>query len=157
MNERSLNSYLKAIYVLEESRQEASTINIARALNIASASVTEMIKKLAAVNYVTYSPYHGVTLTGKGKYLARKCIRKHRLLETFLKNILKLKNKETYTQAAALEHSLSDTADQQLCIFLSRPKEDPLDHRYIPHCIKKISCGQCLKENHGKVGKPEIY
>ncbi len=148
MEEKSFNSYLLAIYLLEESGAEPSTIVIARSLKIQPGSVTEMLKKLAAQGYVNYLPYQGASLTGKGNEAAKKIIRKHRLLETFLKNTLKIEDKECCRQAAALQHSLSDTADQQLCIFLHRPLEGPVDHGSIPHCTKKISCGQCLKSNN---------
>lgn len=157
MDNRSLNAYLKTIYVLEETKTAASTANIAKALDITPASVSEMLQKLAKENYVSYSPYHGVQLTVKGKEIATKAVRKHRLLEAFLKNTLKLKdNNEVRRQAGELVHSLSDKADQQLCIFLSRPKEDPVDRGEIPHCTKRITCEECLKENHGKVGKPSF-
>ena len=156
MDEKSLNSYLKTIYVLYEAKIPTSTVSIAKALNVKPGSVTEMLQKLAKEGYVSYSPYHGAELNEKGKNIAKKIIRKHRLLEAFLKNILKLDDDEVRKQASELLHSLSDHADQQLCIFLSRPTEDPVDHGDIPHCTKKISCNQCLKENHGKIGKPDF-
>lgn len=157
MDEKTKSVYLKTIYLIEEKGGKATTLNIANQLKIKSASVTEMLQKLAKENYVSYSPYHGVVLTKKGARTAKKIIRKHRLLETFLKNTLQLSNKEVCEQAGHLGHSFSDNADQHLCIFLNRPKEGAVDHGNIPHCTKKISCGQCLKENYGKVARPNIF
>ncbi len=156
MDDKSTSAYLKAIYALEENGKGATTVSIATALNIRPASVTEMLKKLAAAKCIVYSPYHGAKLTDKGRVTAKKTIRKHRLLETFLKKILKLSDGEICKQASAMEYALSDHADQQLCVFLHRPKEGP-DHGDIPHCTKKISCGKCLKTNYNKVAKPNIY
>lgn len=140
----SVNQYIKTIYLLVQENKEASTLNIAKKLGIKSASVTEMLKKLASDGSVNYSPYHGVTLTKRGEEIAKKLIRKHLLLEAFLKNILKLSDEEVCKQASALEDSLTDHADQQLCIFLKRPTEGPIEKEAIPHCTKKISCEECL-------------
>lgn len=144
MEEGHLNSYIKAIHLLEYNGEEATTLNIARQLGIRPASVTEMLKKLAAGKYVSYSPYKGAKLARKGKAAAKKIIRKHLLLEILLKKILKLSDKEVCGQASALESALSDHADQQLCVFLGRPTKGTVDHGDILHCAKKISCRKCL-------------
>lgn len=144
MEESNANSYLKAIHLLGESGEGATTLNIARQLGIRPASVTEMLKKLAKANYVSYSPYHGVRLTKKGKNTARKIIRKHLLLEILLKKILKLSDAEVCRQATAMESALSDHADQQLCVFLGRPTRGAVDDGDIFRCTKKISCKKCM-------------
>jgi DtxR family Mn-dependent transcriptional regulator len=148
MDRKTAGAYLKAIYVLEEDGKEASTVMLANSMGVRPASVTEIAQKLASEKLVDYSPYHGVRLTKKGKEAAEKIVRKHRLIETFLKNTLSVKN-DISGQASGMEHSLSDHADEQLCIFLGRPMHS-VDNKEIPHCTKKITCETCLRENHQK-------
>ncbi len=147
---KSANAYLRAIHAIEEEGAVPTTVMIAQKLNVRPASVTEMLKKLADGGLITYSPYHGAKLTKKGNESAKKMVRKHLLLETFLKNILKLNDEEVCKQASALEDSLTDHADQQLCVFLNRPMKGAIEPAPIPHCTKKITCESCLACNGGK-------
>ncbi len=82
----SAQDYLKAIYDLTERGALASTNALARRLEVEPASVTGMIKKLAAAHppLVEYRKHHGVRLTAPGRRAALEVIRHHRLLETWL-------------------------------------------------------------------------
>jgi DtxR family Mn-dependent transcriptional regulator len=66
MAQRSTQDYLKAVYGLSKNGDLVSTTEISQKLDVAPASVTEMLKKLAQDEYIKYSPYHGSTLTEKG-------------------------------------------------------------------------------------------
>jgi DtxR family Mn-dependent transcriptional regulator len=77
-----------------------------------------MLKKLAQEKYINYSPYHGSTLTDKGTREAKKITRKHRLLETFLSDVLHIGKDKVHSQACELEHALSDEAEESLCRLL---------------------------------------
>ncbi|MFM8912988.1 MAG: metal-dependent transcriptional regulator, partial [Flammeovirgaceae bacterium] len=78
-------NYLKCIYHLSNAGADSVTTNaIAESLRTKAASVTDMIKKLSAKDFIKYEKYHGVNITGKGKAVALGVIRKHRLWETFL-------------------------------------------------------------------------
>ena len=81
MLSQSVEDYLKKIYTLQGSGS-ASTTELARALNVTSASVTNMIKRLAEMKMVEYQSYKGVRLTEAGEKIALGIIRHHRLLET---------------------------------------------------------------------------
>src|SRR5689334_24121776 len=83
---QSIQDYLKHIYELNENGGSASTNDIATRLNIAPASVTGMLQKLASANppLVIYKKHQGVTLTKYGEKAALEVIRHHRLLESFL-------------------------------------------------------------------------
>jgi DtxR family Mn-dependent transcriptional regulator len=142
------------MYAIEKTGERATTAAIAQKLEVQPASVTEMLKKLAQNGFIVYSPYHGAQLTKKGTRTAKKIMRKHLLLETFLKNILKLNDQDVCAQASALEDSLTDRADQQLCIFLNRPREGPIERARIPHCTKKITCEACLACNETNIRSP---
>jgi DtxR family Mn-dependent transcriptional regulator len=146
MTRRSLEDYLKAIYDISQTKQPASTTDISRTLKLAPASVTEMLKKLAEKGYITHSPYHGTRLTANGKRTAENIVRKHRLLERFLHDILKVDNAQVHDQACGMEHSLSDDAAESLCRFLRHPERCPDNGKIIPPCDLQIgSCAECIE------------
>jgi len=150
MTRRSIEDYLKAIYDLSQIKQPASTTDISKTLKVAPASVTEMLKKLAEKGYITHSPYHGTRLTTSGKRTAENIVRKHRLLERFLHDVLKVDKTQVHYQACGMEHSLSDEAAESLCRFLRHPETCPDNGKIIPPCNLQIgSCAECI-ERHNK-------
>lgn len=153
----STEEYLEALYTLTQDGAAASTSDIAKRLHVAPASVTEMLKKLAETGYVNHSPYQGVTLTPKGFEIAEKMTRKHRLLESFLHNILHIGNDKVHSEACAMEHALSDDTERALCQTLKAPAKCPDDEKVIPPCnLGFSSCDECRKwgsDNLEGVGK----
>lgn len=144
MTSRSMEEYLKTIYVLNEEGKQAGTTEIASRLGVKPSSVTEMLKKLADEGYVRYESYQGAELTTKGTKIATKIARKHRLLERFLTDILKLGKNNIHEQACAMEHALSDEAEEALCRVLQYPDRCPDDQKIIPPCNKDVSsCMVC--------------
>ena len=104
-----------------------------------------MLKKLAEKGHIDYSPYHGTKLASNGKRIAEKTARKHRLLERFLHDVLKIDNVKVHKQACEMEHSLSDDAEESLCRFLRHPDRCPDDEKAIPPCDLRISnCEECI-------------
>jgi DtxR family transcriptional regulator, Mn-dependent transcriptional regulator len=163
MSRRSTEDYLKAIYDLSQNGQPVSTTDISRTLKIAPASVTEMLKKLAEKGYITHSPYHGTRLTTNGKRTAENIVRKHRLLERFLHDVLKVDKTQVHDQACGMEHSLSDDAAESLCRFLRHPETCPDNGKIIPPCNLEIgSCAECMElhrkglEENGKNSQNRI-
>lgn len=154
---KSTEEYLEALYTLTQDRAAATTSDISKRLNIAPASVTEMLKKLADKGYVKYSPYQGVTLTPGGYEIAEKMTRKHRLLERFLHDTLKIGNNRVHQEACAMEHGLSDETERALCQTLKAPDKCPDDDKDIPPCnLGFQSCGECQEwggENLDEVGR----
>jgi DtxR family Mn-dependent transcriptional regulator len=145
MPRRSIEDYLKAVYELSRNGKAVSTTELSRALKVAPASVTEMLKKLAEKGHIEYSPYHGTKLASNGKRIAEKTARKHRLLERFLHDVLKIDNVKVHKQACEMEHSLSDDAEESLCRFLRHPDRCPDDKKAIPPCDLRISnCEECI-------------
>jgi DtxR family Mn-dependent transcriptional regulator len=146
MPRRSVEDYLKAIYDLSKNGNPVSTTDLSKTLKVAPASVTEMLKKLADKEYIQHSPYHGTTLTNDGKQIAQKMARKHRLLERFLSDVLKIDKVKVHSQACELEHALADDAEESLCRFLKHPESCPDDGKIIPPCDLKIgSCAECIQ------------
>ena len=119
-------NYLKSIYSLEvDLNQSISTNLLAAKLQTKASSVTDMLKKLAAKKLVIYKKYQGVQLTIKGKRVALKVVRKHRLWEYFLVEKLHFKWDEVHDIAEQLEHIQSEMLVDKLDFFLRHPKFDP--------------------------------
>jgi DtxR family transcriptional regulator, Mn-dependent transcriptional regulator len=153
----STEEYLEALYTLTRDGQAAGTSAISRRLNIAPASVTEMVKKLSEEGFVNYHPYQGVTLTQQGHEIAEKMTRKHRLLERFLHDTLKIGTEKVHKEACEMEHALSDEAERALCRTLNAPDKCPDDAMEIPPCnLGFASCKECRRrpaEDLEKIGK----
>ncbi len=139
----NVEEYLELLYKLGPNGERVSTSMISENLKIAPASATQMLKKLADKGYVEYSPYKGVVLTENGIKIAKKVTRKHRLLERFLCDILKIKSDKIHDQACEMEHVLSDDAERALCHLLEQPDTCPGDS-VIPECdLKFTTCEEC--------------
>lgn len=137
--------YLKVIYNLTEDGGVAKTSDVAKAMGVAPASVTEMLQKLSKQGYVKHEKYKGATLKPKGLTIARQVTRKHRLLERFLNDLCGIRGKARHAQACKMEHVLTDDAERQLCRILNRPSECP-HGKLIPRCERGIACEKCTKE-----------
>lgn len=118
-------NYLKAIFKLSEKDELVTTTDIANVLNIRSATVTDMLKKLALKKLIRYERYKGLYLTDKGRAIGVKIIRKHRLWELFLVEKMKFKWDEVHEIAEQLEHIQSDELINRLDEILGFPKSDP--------------------------------
>jgi DtxR family Mn-dependent transcriptional regulator len=146
MSSRSMEDYLKALCNLSQNGDAVTTSEIAGHFGVAPASVTEMLKKLAEKGYVKYALYRGASLTDRGLEAAKKITRKHRLLERFLHDVLRIDKDKVHPQACEMEHALSDEAEVSLCRFLKHPNRCPDDGKTIPACDLPFStCEECVK------------
>jgi DtxR family transcriptional regulator, Mn-dependent transcriptional regulator len=149
----NIEEYLEAIYKISQNGECVKTSKISKDLGITPASVSEMIKKLDKLDYVDYSQYKGVKLTEEGLKVAKRITRKHRLLERFLHDVLKLKDHFLHDQACEMEHSLSDEAERALCQVLEHPDKCPGDS-VIPACdLKFTTCEECMKRKEEEVNE----
>ena len=122
------------------------TNEISRRLDVAPASVTEMLKKLDEKGYVKYSPYQGAVLTDIGLKFGEKMTRKHRLLERFLYDSLKLGKDSVHAQASEMEHTIDDETERAICKSLKHRNTCPDDQKLIPPCdLRFRSCDECQK------------
>jgi len=149
----NIEEYLESIYKISQSEESVKTSRISKDLGITAASVSEMLKRLDKMGYVEYSQYKGVKLTGKGLKIAKNITRKHRLLERFLHDILKLKDHFLHDQACEMEHTLSDDAERALCQVLEHPDKCPGDS-VIPACdLKFTTCEECMQRREEEVNE----
>ena len=144
MSGESVEEYLEAIHSFNEKGESARNTELAKRLNVAPPSVTQMIQKLAEEELVLYEPYKGAVLTGKGMALAQKVVRKHRLLERFLHDVLGLRKEVIHDEACRMEHGLSDEAAAALCKVLDAPEVCPDDEMVLPPCPYDVEdCEEC--------------
>lgn len=122
----SKEDYLKAIYKNEESSNlVATTTYLAKKLNVSKAAVTDMSKKMAKYDLISYMPYKGVKLKKKGRGIALKILRRHRLWELFLVETLGVSWSKVHDEAEMLEHSTSEFLIDVIDKSLGYPKFDP--------------------------------
>ncbi|MCF0226027.1 MAG: metal-dependent transcriptional regulator [Methanobrevibacter sp.] len=142
----NIEEYLEVLYRNGCNKEQVSTTKLSNELGIAPGSVTQMLKKLEKLEYIKYVPYKGATLTDDGMKIAQKITRKHRILEKFLSDFLKIKEENVHEQACDMEHTLSDEAERALCIMLKQPDLCP-DNKIIPSCNCDFeNCQQCINE-----------
>lgn len=127
MLSQAVEDYLKTIYKLQD-EGAVSTTDIARALDVSSASVTNMVKRLAEMKMVAYQSYKGVRLTEAGEKIALEIIRHHRLLETYLKEVLGYSWDQMHKEAEQLEHHISEEFEEKIDELLGFPTHDPHGH-----------------------------
>jgi len=123
----SEEEYLERIYRFEESgRKRVKTTDLAKDLGVSPASVTEMLSEsLSKKGLVDYEPYKGVKLTKKGKTLASSMMRKHRLAERLLVDVVGVNWDESHEEACKLEHALSKEVLEKLDKALGNPASCP--------------------------------
>jgi DtxR family Mn-dependent transcriptional regulator len=122
----TVENYLKAILVRSDGADAVvSTGAIADALGVTPGTITTMVKSLAAQGLVEYHLREGVRLTPGGRVHALAVVRKHRLIETFLVQVLKMDWKEVHEDAEALEHAISDRVLLRIDALLGHPAADP--------------------------------
>ena len=125
MISRTIEDYLKAIYKLRKHRERVTTSAIAQKLGVTDPTVTAILKKLANERYLKHISYQGVVLTDKGEKIAIGVIRKHRLVELFLNEILGLDWDKVHVEAEKLEHVISDDVLASMDHVLGYPTIDP--------------------------------
>ena len=122
----SEEDYLKALFLLTEWDDEpVVTGALAAQLGLSPASVSLMVQKLAGKGLVDYVPRGAITLSASGRREALRMVRRHRLLETFLRADLGYGWDEVHDEAEALEHAVSDRFIQALDARLGFPTRDP--------------------------------
>ncbi|MBD5606359.1 MAG: metal-dependent transcriptional regulator [Candidatus Eremiobacteraeota bacterium] len=130
--DESTEEYLEAIYRLEREGPGVSTSLLANDLGVAPASVSGMLKKLTAEGYVTHRARGEAKLTQEGLKVAVRVIRRHRLAEVFLTQMLGMAWDEVHEEACRLEHAISAKVEERLVAVLGDPQTCPHGHAIPP-------------------------
>lgn len=121
----AVEDYLKAIYHLSRDGAPVSTSALADRLGVAAGSVTGMLKRLAEQGLVEHTRYYGAGLTDRGRDHAIRTIRRHRILEIFLVQVLGYTWDRVHEEAERLEHVASEEMIDRMAQVLGEPAEDP--------------------------------
>lgn len=116
---------LEILFRLEKSQKRVKTTELAKKLGSPLSSMTVLLQRLSKMGLVYYEPYKGVRLTDKGRKVAIKIIRRHRLSERFLTDILGLDWCEVHEHACKLEHAITDKVEEKLNEKLGGPTVCP--------------------------------
>jgi len=117
--------YLEIIYRLQEKSGVATTSDLVKSLKVAPGTITNTIARLEKESLVIHKPYRGVRLTEKGRRIALRTIRKHRLSERLLTDLLNVEWEKVHEAACKLEHSISDEIAKKIEKALGHPKTCP--------------------------------
>jgi DtxR family Mn-dependent transcriptional regulator len=123
----TVENYLKQIY-LEQQKVSGRLVamgHLALAMNVTPGTATSMVKTLSDSGLVDYSPRVGAQLTDAGEQLALRVLRRHRILELFLVEVLGLDWSEVHEDAENLEHAVSDQVLERMDALLDYPVTDP--------------------------------
>lgn len=125
MKTATVEQYLQAIYRLTEPEGSVRPSELARYLGISAASVSEMLKRLCEQGLVKKDDSSRVSLTAEGEEYALKIVRRHRLAERLLTDILGLSWDEVHEEACRLEHAISPLVEERLDMLLEFPDSCP--------------------------------
>jgi DtxR family transcriptional regulator, Mn-dependent transcriptional regulator len=122
---KSDRELLKAVYRLSKDGSDAHTGALADVLGLTPGTVTTALKRLAEKGLLDYRPYKGVELTTQGRRLAVSAIRRHRIVERFLADMLGYAWNEADRLAGSFEHDLPQEVEDRLFVALDRPQTCP--------------------------------
>ncbi len=149
MPSATTEDYLKKIYEYTEKKSlELCPLSfLSEQLSLTPGTVTTMLKRISADGFVDYFPRKGCSLTEKGRRVAMLVVRKHRILELFLVDVLGMDWSEVHEEAEILEHSVSVKLLEKIDDYLGNPRVDPHGHEIpYPHGEK----------GHGRRGESGI-
>ena len=136
--------YLEAIYRLGGQDKPVHLSLLAEHLDLTAAAVTEMVRRLAEQGLVSYTPYRGVKLEEDGLCQALAVIRRHRLWERFLTDMLGLSWDVVHDEACKLEHAASEAITERLADLLDQPESCPHGKPMpLPGCVV-VSSGEVI-------------
>lgn len=124
----TVENYLKAIHFLSDGLERGALVPVGKVaghLGLTPGTATTMMKQLVRAGFIDYSPRRGVSLTPEGKSAAVNVLRRHRLIELFLVDVMKLDWSEVHEEAEILEHAFSSRLIERIDEMLGRPEYDP--------------------------------
>ncbi|CAM5187823.1 HTH-type transcriptional regulator MntR OS=Ureibacillus acetophenoni OX=614649 GN=mntR PE=3 SV=1 [Ureibacillus acetophenoni] len=119
----SMEDHIEQIYLLIETKGYARVSDIAEALSVLPSSVTKMVQKLDKDGYLIYEKYRGLTLTSKGERLGKRLVKRHELLEQFLR-MIGVDEERIYADVEGIEHHLSWNSIDRIADLVQLLEED---------------------------------
>jgi Mn-dependent DtxR family transcriptional regulator len=132
MRKKTIEDYVELIYILQKEKEIVHTKDIASALDISPASVTEIFQKLSNEGYINYEKYSGVILTEKGRKIGIDTKKKHDTLKSFL-ILLGVDDKIADEDACKIEHNVNPETMRKLRKFVKFAKLEDGCKRWLDH------------------------
>lgn len=153
----TVENYLKTLYSLEQQAPQRLVAlgKLAEAVDVTPGTVTTMVKRLAESGLVDYESHEGARLLPRGKQIAMQVLRRHRLIELFLIEVLGYDWSEVHEEAEVLEHAVSDRLLQKIDDMLGHPAFDP-HGAPIPSASGKITHRKVVSLAQCDAGNVEI-
>ena len=120
--------YLETMFWLEEAGLPMTAANMARAMRLSAPTVHEMVRRLEADGYVTRSDDKALVFTEAGHEHAAVVVRRHRLIERFLTDVLGIPWDEVHEEAERLEHAMSPVLEERMRAAIGNAKTCPHGH-----------------------------
>ena len=120
--------YLQTIFWLQEAGLPMTGANVARAMQLSAPTVHEMIGRLERDGYVTRAPDKSLRFTENGLEHAEGVVRRHRLIERFLTDVLQIPWDEVHEEAERLEHAMSPVLEERMLAAIGNAKTCPHGH-----------------------------
>ncbi|MBK8434438.1 MAG: metal-dependent transcriptional regulator [Chloroflexi bacterium] len=158
----AMREYLAEIYRLQEDSPTVSTTALAERLDVSPPAIPRMLKRLKSAGLVKHIPYQGVELTEEGRLEALREIRRHRLLEVFLVQVMGFTWDEAHEHAHTLGHGLNDVVAERMAVMSGQPTRCPHGEP-IPDaegnlpmiedmCVMNVAVGQ-----HGRISRVRTH
>jgi len=151
----SLEDYLEVILNLEQAQKVARAKDIADKMGVKQGSVTSALKNLKEKKLINYEPYSFITLTKKGKKLAKEITRRHVVLKDFLLKILQIDEKTAESTACRMEHAIDSKSLERLLSFLAFIHQCPRTGKdwiqaFLNYCssdnLDRKKCENCIDD-----------
>ncbi|MBI5226071.1 metal-dependent transcriptional regulator [Candidatus Micrarchaeota archaeon] len=121
----NFQDYVRGVYYLQQSRGSAKPTDLAKRLAVSKNTVSLMVQKLSDKGLLEYARYKDIGLTQKGRTLAKTLTYRHRLIERFLADVLKVPADDVHPEACRLEHDFSEASIKAIEKLLKHPRTDP--------------------------------
>lgn len=121
----AMREYLAEIYRLQEDAPTVSTTSLAERLHVSAPAVPRMLKRLRNAGYVIHKPYQGIELTPRGREEALRELRRHRILEVFLVNVMGFTWDEAHEHAEEMGRGLNDAISERMAEMTNYPTRCP--------------------------------
>lgn len=121
----AMRDYLAEIYRLQEDAPTVSTTSLADRLHVSAPAVPRMLKRLRNAGYVIHKPYQGIELTARGREEALRALRRHRILEVFLVNVMGFTWDEAHEHADEMGRGLNDAITERMAEMTNHPTRCP--------------------------------
>lgn len=115
-----MEDYLEAIYEIDQSRRAVRVKDVAQKLGVTMPSVNGALKSLEARGFIKHEKYDYIELTDSGQLKASTILSRHRMIFTFLKDILDVDTKIAQEDACKIEHVLSDSTIEKMTDYIDR-------------------------------------